>query len=186
LLIGKSPDSFQSSQLTDFLLTTEWAPGEASLQAYKVSENKQIKMNQNFSEVMAQYELPHNESPLKWSAGLLVEKLEKSPLQWTAIGLTHPYVIKDTIKYLHRKDLMRTRNLWPIAFLPQFLAGRMMRYFSHFSGGQNYTDVTLNVFKRQGGLCLTSFEMFNHGTASVHQLPWMANIGGNDYTFVFM
>jgi hypothetical protein len=127
---------------------------------------------------MAQYELPYNENPLKWSAGLAVERSERSPLQWTAIGPNHPACVKDTLKYLRRKDLIRTRKFWPLAFLPQFLAEKMMTYFFHFSGGQNYADVTLNVFKRQGGLCLTSFEMFNHGSASVHQLPWMANIGG--------
>jgi hypothetical protein len=135
-------------------------------------------MNQNLSEVMAEYELPYNENPLKWSAGLGVEKLERSPLQWTAIGPNHPACVKDTLKYIRRKDLIRNRNFWPLAFLPEFLAKRMMTHFFHFSSGQNYADVTLNVFKRQGGLCLTSFEMFNHGSASVHQLPWMANIGG--------
>jgi hypothetical protein len=41
-----------------------------------------------------------------------------------------------------------------------------------------YVGVTLNVFKRRGGLLLTSFEHFNLGACSFQQMPWMANIDG--------
>jgi hypothetical protein len=41
-----------------------------------------------------------------------------------------------------------------------------------------YTDTTLNVYKTDGGLVLSSFENFNSRCAGFQQLPWMANISG--------
>ena len=36
----------------------------------------------------------------------------------------------------------------------------------------------MNVYKRQGGLCLSSFEDFNVGDAGFQQQPWIANLDG--------
>lgn len=50
--------------------------------------------------------------------------------------------------------------------------------FSHFSLGQSYTDLVMNIYKQPGGLVLTSFELFNCGICSFQQLPWIANVNG--------
>mmetsp|Transcript_846 Transcript_846/g.952 ORF Transcript_846/g.952 Transcript_846/m.952 type:complete len:330 (+) Transcript_846:57-1046(+) len=103
---------------------------------------------------------------------------EVTPLQWSAGLIFHPQCVKDTLEYFYGKDLKKSRSLWPLIFIPKFLAKILSKYYFHFSAGQSYADVVLNVFKRSGGLCLTSFERFSHGTAGYQQLPWMANIGG--------
>jgi hypothetical protein len=54
-----------------------------------------------------------------------------------------------------------------------------MESFDHYSAGQNYTDVVLNVFKPLSGkVVLSSFEMYNVGLQMYQQIPWMANIAG--------
>lgn len=49
---------------------------------------------------------------------------------------------------------------------------------SHWSKGQNYTGICLNIYKAPGGLMLSSFEEYNVGLCSYQQIPWMANISG--------
>lgn len=54
-----------------------------------------------------------------------------------------------------------------------------MQSYSSLSGGQNYTDIVLNVFKSQNHkVVLSSFEEFNVNLRSFQQNPWMANIAG--------
>lgn len=45
--------------------------------------------------------------------------------------------------------------------------------------GQNYTNITLNVFKSSSkDVTLTSFEKFNIRLTSYQQNSWVANVGG--------
>jgi hypothetical protein len=54
-----------------------------------------------------------------------------------------------------------------------------MKSYDHYSAGQNYTDVTLNVYKSNNEKCiLSSFENYNVGLQSYQQLPWIANFDG--------
>ena len=47
------------------------------------------------------------------------------------------------------------------------------------AGGQNYTDIRLNIFKTPNmKVVLSSFEEFNVNLRSFQQNPWMANIAG--------
>ena len=49
---------------------------------------------------------------------------------------------------------------------------------SHWSKGQNYTGINLNLYKAPGGLMLSSFEAYNVGLCGYQQNPWMANVSG--------
>ena len=49
---------------------------------------------------------------------------------------------------------------------------------SHWSAGQNYTGIELNLYKAPGGLILSSFEKYNVGLCGYQQMPWMANVSG--------
>jgi hypothetical protein len=54
-----------------------------------------------------------------------------------------------------------------------------MKSFEHFSSGQNYCGVVLNLYKSVSRkVVLSSFNRFNVGKAQYQQMPWMANVGG--------
>lgn len=54
-----------------------------------------------------------------------------------------------------------------------------MTSFDHYSSGQNYTDVTLCVYKSPSKkIILSSLEMYNVGLQSYQQVSWMGNIAG--------
>lgn len=51
--------------------------------------------------------------------------------------------------------------------------------FSHYSKGQRYTNIRLNLYKSPSRrVVLTSFERFYPGFQGYQQMPWMANVDG--------
>jgi hypothetical protein len=54
-----------------------------------------------------------------------------------------------------------------------------MKQVNHFSTGQNYTKVFLNVYKSPSrAVVMTSFENYNVGKQAYQQMPWMVNLDG--------
>ena len=59
------------------------------------------------------------------------------------------------------------------------IAESAMESYVSLAGGQNYTDIRLNIFKTPNmKVVLSSFEEFNVNLRSFQQNPWMANIAG--------
>ena len=59
------------------------------------------------------------------------------------------------------------------------LAKRLVSLGKTLAEGQNYTNITLNVFKSPSkDVTLTSFEKFNVRLTSYQQNSWVANVGG--------
>lgn len=54
-----------------------------------------------------------------------------------------------------------------------------MQSFAHYSCGQMYCGVVLNLYKSPSrAVVLSSFDRFNVGRALYQQVPWMANVAG--------
>jgi hypothetical protein len=94
------------------------------------------------------------------------------------VQVSHPDYAIRTKQYLKAKKMERNVHLWMLQFVSQSMAELIMTRYRDVSTGQVYVGVTLNAYKRRGGLCLSSFEHFNLGSSSFQQLPWMANIDG--------
>jgi hypothetical protein len=95
----------------------------------------------------------------------------------------HPNFIAKTLQYQRTKGLRNNVQLWPLAVLPSSMLKLLTstvvpNSVAHFGAGQSYANVTLNVYKRAGGLCLTSFELFGGGVCGFQQLPWCCNLNG--------
>jgi hypothetical protein len=76
-------------------------------------------------------------------------------------------------------DFLFFLNLLITPLFSSLSARGLMESFDHYSIGQSYTDVLLNVFKSSNGkIILSSFEMYNVGLQLYQQTPWMANIAG--------
>lgn len=54
-----------------------------------------------------------------------------------------------------------------------------MTSFDHFSSGQAYCGISLNLYRSSSRrVILSSFNRYNVGKAQYQQVPWMANVGG--------
>ena len=54
-----------------------------------------------------------------------------------------------------------------------------MDSFAIYAGGQNYSDITLNVYKSPSGkVVMSSFDRYNVNLRSYQQNPWMVNFAG--------
>jgi hypothetical protein len=69
-------------------------------------------------------------------------------------------------------------SLWPIAWMASSWWNNLNSTYEILTRGQIYCDMNLNIYKKAGGLCLSSFEKFNVGQVNFQQLPWIANIDG--------
>lgn len=178
LLTGKSPDGFDDTALTDFLLTTSWRPSAAELQDYheafhfqgscQVEANHPALAGRDVSAESRQgSDDLFGDVPLE----------ERVPFYWSAGLITHTRFIRDTLAYHRQKHMQKNVHLWPLTYLPPRIAEAAVARFSHFSHGQCYAGVTLNVYKH-GDACLTSFERYQGGVCGYQQLPWIANCGG--------
>lgn len=169
LCCGEGPDNFSAMQLTDFLLTTTYRPAQESLHAFHfkgfVQERQSLPLEEVIDDLFSGID-DEEKAPLIWSAGLVV----------------HPRFIKETKRYLERKRLGSSVPM--LGILQSFGVESILMSYPHFSEGQTYCGITLNVYKDRsndecdGSVCLTSFERFNHRRVGYQQVTWMANIGG--------
>lgn len=59
------------------------------------------------------------------------------------------------------------------------LAKSAMESFDHYSHGQAYCSIELNLYKSPSKrVVLSSFDTYNVGRALYQQVPWMANVAG--------
>lgn len=183
LMAGLSADPLDASQLTDYLLTTSWRPKEDAFQALHYNgfvgmmpiSHDLEDMNEIFG-----YDVFACEGSGKSKKGKgQVDELV--PLMWSAGLIVHPAFVSKTRSYQRRKHLTKNTHLWPLAsswLSDDFFDSTMLKY-THFSCGQLYTNMHLNVYKEPAeGLVLTSFEMYNVHNAGFQQLPWIANVCG--------
>lgn len=92
--------------------------------------------------------------------------------------VTHPNFIEKTKQFQHKYHLENQIHLKALSWLPDSLSRHFMSSWGHWSQGQNYTGIKLNLYKAPGGLVLSSFEMYNPGLCGYQQMPWMANVAG--------
>jgi len=165
LLSGAGVDaSPEPSQVTDFLLTTSWVPTAKVMSFHMLQGRLTVRASPTLESIRTMFaDVPENERvPFYWSAGLLL----------------HPNFTRETKEYQHRKRLGKNDTLFFLKWVPGIAARGLVHAYGPFSRGQTYCGLTLNIYKRHGGLCLSSFERYNQGNVSFQQLPWCANIGG--------
>ena len=155
-----------ASHVSDFIWSTSWVPCMSVLRAQHLEGRLQLNCNhkattQDINEVYADI-APGERAPFYWSAGLIA----------------HPLFTRETKQYQRDHNLNNNDTLKILAWFPDMVATRVVSMYGYFSRGQSYCDITLNVYKKAGGLCLTSFESFSVGDVGFQQLPWCANIGG--------
>jgi hypothetical protein len=151
-------------KLGDFLLTSSWIPSAKTHENYLFQGFvRQFPLNPpGVEEVRAQYNDP------------AVAELDRIPLYWSAGLVTHKSFILETQKFVKKKlhnDNKLLRNLnYP-------MVQTLLKRNSHFSSGQVYFGMRLNLYK-QRGLVLSSFDHYNDRNANFQQLPWMLNLDG--------
>lgn len=70
--------------------------------------------------------------------------------------------------------MLRNKTLWVLKYTG---VHSVITSYPHFSKGQCYTGVDLNIYK-DGGVVMTSFEDFNGRCVNFSQLPWCVNLEG--------
>ena len=152
------------SQVVDFLLTTKYIPLNTDLACHLSQGRITLKGSPSIDEVRGLFPT--------------ITEGERIPFYWSAGLLLHPDFTRETKEYQRRKKLNQNDTLWAFSWFPDFAAARLVKAYGPLSRGQSYCGFTLNIFKRHGGLCLSSFERWNVGNCAFQQLPWCANIGG--------
>lgn len=173
LITGLSPDPWNATAITDYILTTSWIPNFA-----------QVKEALEFEGTHPVLALSHPTAVTRDIYTRLadaegVNHRELVPLYWSAGLVTHPDYVQDTREYMQDKNMVKNENLSALAyFSPGYLA-RTMAHYSTISAGQVYTGISLNVYKKpKQNLALTSFAGFNPHVAAFQQQPWIANVSG--------
>ena len=162
-------DYAQINFMTDFLVTSTWRPSLEALAARTMTGFVQVKMNPDTHAIRSMY----GDLLSKYALG----PLDIVPFYWSAGLVTHPDFIADTKEYHTTHDMKRNVHLGSLKWLPRQLAGGVAGHMGRISKGQNYSGVTLNVWK-QGACCLSSFEKYNAGLCGFQQNPWMCNLEG--------
>lgn len=173
LITGLSPDPWNATAITDYILTTTWRPNFA-----------QIKQALEFEGTHPLLPLSHPTNATREIYTQLadaegVNHKELVPLYWSAGLVTHPDFVHDTREYMQDKNMVKNENLSALAyFSPGYLRSTMAHY-STIAAGQVYTGIALNVYKQpKHDLVLSSFHSFNAHVAAFQQQPWMANVSG--------
>jgi len=165
LITGVSPDEDKPSAVTDFLLTSKWVPSSTCVEAFHFAGFHRQNMNHSTADIHRIYES--------------IEAEERVPFIWSAGLITHPDYIGDTKAYQERYDLSRNPGIKMLGYLPTSIAKGTMKYYDHYSAGQNYSGITLNVYRTPSrDVLITSFELYNVGLQSYQQNPWMINLDG--------
>jgi hypothetical protein len=172
---GRSRNPYGASALTDFLLTTNWKP---KLQAFEILQ---------FDGFLPQIPLSHEIETISSIYGNDIYNTsshvidEYTPFYWSAGLITHPLIASKTRHYQRKKQLEKNKHLWPVAYLffsdNSFVSN--MEYYDHFSCGQVYTGIKMNLYKRPNhGLITSSFSLYNPHYCGFQQLPWIINLKG--------
>ena len=163
-LVGSSPDNLWVSPITDFLATTSWRPSADLLSYHTFSGRVQYRGSPTLADLKTMF------------PG--IPELEKVPFLWSAGLLVHPDFVSLTKRYIALKKMQNNETLWPLKLISTGLAPSLASWLDRLSRGQLYSDVVFNVYKRDDGLCMSSFETFNVGKAGFQQLPWIVNLDG--------
>jgi hypothetical protein len=160
---GVAPDDSAPSAITDFLLTSSWVPPPEAFESLALSGYKRFRGNHDLSQIRSLYpDLSEEERiPFFWSAGLI----------------THTHFIKETRRFQLKNDLADNVHLKHLWWAPKSVAPLLSKSLTHFSCGQNYTSIVVNLYKKKN-MCLSSFENYNAGLAGYQQYPWAANFEG--------
>jgi hypothetical protein len=172
---GRSRNAYGASALTDFLLTTNWKPKSQAFESL------------HFDGFLPQIPVSHEIEALSSIYGNDIHAAsthlidEYTPFYWSAGLITHPLIASRTRHYQRKKHLEKNKHLWPVAYFffsdHSFLSN--MEYYDHFSCGQMYTGIKLNLYKRPNhGLIVSSFSLYNPHYCGFQQLPWMINLKG--------
>lgn len=171
---GISPNPHSVTALTDFLLTTNWVPKAEALQALHFDGFiHNIRMSHDLDDLPFLYSQPFENS------SNVID--EFTPLYWSAGLITHPQMAEKTRNYQSKKALTKNKHLWPLSyfFFSDVSFASSMQQYEHFSKGQVYTGIKLNVYKRPTyGLVFSSFELYNPHYCGFQQFPWIANLRG--------
>ena len=177
LLVGQSPDPYDDTALIDFLLTTTWQPTAHELQELNQAYAFQGVLHMNMNHPVEELGLCVDTKEQSSLYGTIALS-ERAPFYWSAGLITHSSFVRDTLAYQRQKGLQKNVHLWPLRFLPPMWSECLMSRFRHFSHGQCYTGMSLNVYKKRT-LLLTSLEYHEQeGMSGYQQLPWIANVGG--------
>jgi hypothetical protein len=187
-MAGRNIDKLNTSTLGDYLLVTKWRP---KAEAFEALYFEGFKEKLSFSHKLDDLELLYNQSIFpKDTARRYSKELDEplgeyvdefTPLFWSAGLIVHPYLAPHTRRYQRNFYLSSNRHLWPCSFFfysdTNFLSS--MESYDHFSKGQAYTGIELNVYKKIAhGLVVTSFSLFSAHVCGYQQLPWMVNLAG--------
>lgn len=104
-----------------------------------------------------------------------------TPLFWSAGLVVHHKYANRTRAFQAKYKMQHNQHLWPLSFFffTDSALRKTMKCYRHFSSGQKYTGIVLNVYKDASyGLVMTSFQMYNPHYCGFQQMPWMINLGG--------
>lgn len=153
-------------------MTTKWQPDKAIFDALFHDGFVNVVMSHSVEETLKLYEQFKPKG---------VDLGDLAPLFWSAGLVTHPQFATITRSYIRNRYLSRNVHLWLISsfFFTDGMFARIMRQYKHFSAGQVYAGITLNVYKRpKSGIVMSSFELYNPHYCGYQQLPWMINLAG--------
>ncbi len=164
LVSGNAKLSNGASKLGDFLLTSKWVPSAKTFENFSFQGFVgQLPLNpSSVEDIKAQYDDPS------------VSEMDRIPLYWSAGLVTHKSFILDTQRYVKKKLHNENKTL---RYLNYPMVQTLLKMNSHFSSGQVYFGMRLNLYKK-GGIVLSSFDRFNDRNANFQQLPWMLNLDG--------
>ncbi len=172
---GVNIDAFGASYISGFLTTTSWRPKPEAFAALHMYSG--IATRLPLSHTVETIEQCYVDQFNHAGTGGYITEDDLMPLYWSAGLVTHPEFAQRTYQYVTRYSLQNNKHLRTLFMFGKSITGSVMNHMTHFSSGQVYLDMKLNVYKRPG-LVLSSFELYNPHKCGFQQSPWMANIGG--------
>ena len=175
---GVNTDSYSRINfLSGFLVTTTWKPSYDIFQALQSKGSVCVAepFNVNIADV---HQMFKNVAKFESLENFIeTMNIDWVPFLWSAGLVTHPDFVHKTTEFMDVYGLGGNKHLWALLMFGKSITGSVMNHMTHFSSGQVYLDMKLNVYKRPG-LVLSSFELYNPHKCGFQQSPWMANIGG--------
>ena len=171
--------SYSPTYISAALVATRWRP---KLEAFQALYGENMVLTQKkYSHSIDDLKVVYNDCAKFY--GLSVNTI--LPFYWSAGLLLHPHLIIDNRHYAARHhltnhpDLKVFTQLIPKCEFPDKLLLSASKAFRHFSKGQVYLNIALNVFKQpRHGLVMSSFELFNPHYCGFQQFPWIINLAG--------
>jgi hypothetical protein len=181
LVTGSSPDNYSATALSGVLATVKkWKPSVICMRACKRLDFMKFKRSPAKEDIRNYY---RNSAKSQSSSSFFdhpvhIDDEDITPFYWSAGLITDPDYLSITRSYMSSRRLTKNVQLHPLSFLPSSFMETLMSNYSHLSCGQSYCGIELTVYKRPGGLVLSSLQMFNCSRAGFQQLPWIANLDG--------